>query len=488
MERLNEDARIALDAAQAIARTTGAERVRTEHLLIGLLSVEGTGVRVLRALGVEPARLLREVRGRTGDDESAGTAVEGFSARAQKAMNLALVEADDLHDQWVGTDHLLLGLIREGEGVAGRALAQIGVDIENARLAAEAVRAQAVEPERNPEPTAAVKPSRMWQRFTERARKVVFYAQEEAQKFGEGYVSTEHLLLGLVRESDSVAARILEQLGVSLNRVRVEVEKQLPRGDSRPSQDMTLTPRAKRVIDLAYDEARNLNNNYIGTEHLLLGLIREGDGLAGRVLAKLGVELERARRETIALQDQEGGSDSGRSSSYAPGEPRPPAPPPADPWAGFEDAARVAFVAAEAAALGRGQSFRSPEHLLLGLLQDRENAACRALLTLSIDLDHLREAVEARCRTAPAREGEAPLSPAATQAFTLAYKEQAMLGAERTGPEHVLLGLLREPDGVAGRTMEEFGVGLAALREAIRELTKADAEVVDETRAEDKGS
>jgi ATP-dependent Clp protease ATP-binding subunit ClpC len=157
----------------------------------------------------------------------------------------------------------------------------------------------------------------MWQRFTERARKVVFYAQEEAQKFGEGYVSTEHLLLGLVRESDSVAARVLEKLGVSLNRIRAEVEKQLPRGDARPSQDMTLTPRAKRVIDLAYDEARNLNNNYIGTEHLLLGLIREGDGLAGRVLAKLGVELERARREVMALQDNETQTKAGsRSSSH----------------------------------------------------------------------------------------------------------------------------------------------------------------------------
>jgi len=154
----------------------------------------------------------------------------------------------------------------------------------------------------------------MWQRFTERARKVVFYAQEEAQKFGEGYVSTEHLLLGLVRESDSVAARVLEKLGVSLNRIRAEVEKHLPRGDARPSQDMTLTPRAKRVIDLAYDEARNLNNNYIGTEHLLLGLIREGDGLAGRVLAKLGVELEKARREVMSLQDNETQSKAGSGS------------------------------------------------------------------------------------------------------------------------------------------------------------------------------
>jgi ATP-dependent Clp protease ATP-binding subunit ClpC len=160
----------------------------------------------------------------------------------------------------------------------------------------------------------------MWQRFTERARKVVFYAQEEAQRFGEGYVSTEHLLLGLVREPDSVAARVLDRLSVNLSKIRSEVEKQLPKGDPRNSPDMSLTPRAKRVIDLAYDEARNLNNNYIGTEHLLLGLIREGDGLAGRVLAKLGVELDKARKEVMALQDtdpqsrqQSGGS--GKQSS-----------------------------------------------------------------------------------------------------------------------------------------------------------------------------
>ena len=147
----------------------------------------------------------------------------------------------------------------------------------------------------------------MWQRFTERARRVVFFAQEEAGRLGENYVSTEHLLLGLVRENDSVAARILDRIGVSLGRVRSEIERQVARGDGRLGQDMQLTPRAKRVIDLAYDEARQLNNNYIGTEHLLLGLIREGEGLAGRILAKLGVDLERTRREVMQLQDAEPG-------------------------------------------------------------------------------------------------------------------------------------------------------------------------------------
>jgi ATP-dependent Clp protease ATP-binding subunit ClpC len=145
----------------------------------------------------------------------------------------------------------------------------------------------------------------MWQRFTERARRVIFFAQEEAGRLGENFVTTEHLLLGLVRENDSVAARILERMGVSLNRIRSEVERQVTKGDGRLGQDMQLTPRAKRVIDLAYDEARQLNNNYIGTEHLLLGLIREGEGLAARVLTKLGVDLERTRREVTSLQDNE---------------------------------------------------------------------------------------------------------------------------------------------------------------------------------------
>ena len=145
----------------------------------------------------------------------------------------------------------------------------------------------------------------MWQRFTENARKVVFYAQEEAQKYGEGYVSTEHLLLGLVREDGSVGIRVLQIIGLDVARVKSEVEKQLPRGDHKPILEMTLTPRAKRVIDIAYDEARKLNNNYIGTEHILLGLIREGDGLAGRVLAKLGAKLEPVRQAIAELQSVE---------------------------------------------------------------------------------------------------------------------------------------------------------------------------------------
>src|SRR3989454_896101 len=158
----------------------------------------------------------------------------------------------------------------------------------------------------------------MWQRFTERARRIIFFAQEEAAGLGENYVGTEHLLLGLVRENDSVAARILDRLGVPLGRIRSDIERQVTRGHGNLGQDMQLTPRAKRVIDLAYEEARQLNNNYIGTEHLLLGLIREGDGLAARVLVKLGADLERTRREVYAMQEGENQPSHNRSRSRTP--------------------------------------------------------------------------------------------------------------------------------------------------------------------------
>jgi ATP-dependent Clp protease ATP-binding subunit ClpC len=138
-----------------------------------------------------------------------------------------------------------------------------------------------------------------FEKFTERARKVLSLAQEEAQRFNHNYIGTEHLLLGLVREGDGVAAKVLSNLNVELNKVRSAVEFIIGRGDRIVLGEIGLTPRAKKVIELAVDEARRLNHHYIGTEHLLLGLVREGEGIAAGVLESLGVNLERARVETI---------------------------------------------------------------------------------------------------------------------------------------------------------------------------------------------
>ncbi|MEN6520809.1 MAG: ornithine carbamoyltransferase [Armatimonadota bacterium] len=154
----------------------------------------------------------------------------------------------------------------------------------------------------------------MWDKFTERARRVIFFAQQEAGRFGENHVSTEHLLLGLIREPSSIAVKVLKNLDVSLDIIRAELDSNVKRGEGRLGDDMQLAPRAKRVIDLAYDEARELDNSYIGTEHLLLGLIHEREGIAAKVLARLGVTLDRARVETCDLQerrDQEAREQSG---------------------------------------------------------------------------------------------------------------------------------------------------------------------------------
>jgi RimJ/RimL family protein N-acetyltransferase len=142
----------------------------------------------------------------------------------------------------------------------------------------------------------------MWQRFTERARKAVFYASEEAMRHGEAYVGTEHLFLGLLRGGDCVACRVIQALGADLAAIQRDIESQLPQEEGRADTDMALTPRAKRTIDLAYDEARRLDNDFIGTEHVLLGLIAERAGLAARVLEKHGVFLDAARAEVVELQ------------------------------------------------------------------------------------------------------------------------------------------------------------------------------------------
>jgi len=148
-------------------------------------------------------------------------------------------------------------------------------------------------------------------KFTERARKVLSLAQEEAQRFNHNYIGTEHLLLGLVREGDGVAAKVLNNLGVSLERARQAVEYIIGQGDRIILGEIGLTPRAKKVIELAVDEAQRLGHHYIGTEHLLLGLLREGEGIAAGVLESLGVNLERARRETIrVLTERDGGGNA----------------------------------------------------------------------------------------------------------------------------------------------------------------------------------
>lgn len=159
-----------------------------------------------------------------------------------------------------------------------------------------------------------------FEKFSERARRVLSLAQEEAQRFNHNYIGTEHILLGLVRETEGVAARVLSGLSVDLGKVRSAVEFIIGRGEKPTQGEIGLTPRAKKVVELAVDEARRMNHTYIGTEHLLIGLLREGEGVAAGVLESLGVSLEKVRTEThrILSNSSTSGSQGTRSTTKTP--------------------------------------------------------------------------------------------------------------------------------------------------------------------------
>jgi len=158
----------------------------------------------------------------------------------------------------------------------------------------------------------------MFERFTDRARRVVVLAQEEARMLNHNYIGTEHILLGLIHEGEGVAAKALESLGISLEAVRQQVEEIIGQGQQAPSGHIPFTPRAKKVLELTSREASQLGHHYIGTEHILLGLIREGEGVAAQVLVRLGADLNRVRQQVIQLLH----GYQGKEPEAAPGGPR----------------------------------------------------------------------------------------------------------------------------------------------------------------------
>src|SRR3989441_5236694 len=166
----------------------------------------------------------------------------------------------------------------------------------------------------------------MYERFTDRARKVMQLANQEAQRFNHEYIGTEHILLGLVKEGSGVAANVLKNLDIDLRKIRLEVEKIVQAGpDMVTMGKLPQTPRAKKVIEYSIEEARNLNHNYVGTEHLLLGLLREQEGVAAQVLMNLGLKLEDVREEVLNLlghnpEPNEGGGGGGGSGERTSGK------------------------------------------------------------------------------------------------------------------------------------------------------------------------
>jgi ATP-dependent Clp protease ATP-binding subunit ClpC len=215
----------------------------------------------------------------------------------------------------------------------------------------------------------------MFERFSDRARRVVVLSQEEARLLDHNHIGTEHILLGLVHEGEGVAARALESLGIRLDAVRREVEDIVGQGGSPPSEHIPFTPRAKKVLELSLREAIQFGHTYIGTEHILLGLLREGEGVACQVLVNLGANLPKVRARVLQLVTE---STSEGTSTWV-------FRPSSELTAVLDEAHRVAEASGEREVM--------PIHLFLAAVQHPDGAAGRMLQVVGVDPEELRRQV-----------------------------------------------------------------------------------------------
>ena len=303
-------------------------------------------------------------------------------------------------------------------------------------------------------------------RFNDRAKRVLALAQDEAIRFNHNYIGTEHLLLGLAREGEGVAGRTLDALGITLSKLRTSVEKIIGRGDSTtsPSQ-ITLSPRTNMVIEYAIDEARKLGHNGVGTEHLLLGLVREGGHIGAQAIESLGVSLEKVRAGVLAVLGQTEHVARRQHEFVFVGHDVPSSGP-------FDlldsTAKRVLSLAEEEARLMR-HSWIGTEHMTIALLRSN-GVAQRALQELGVTLDQARAEVVKAVPPTETDVREITVTPRVKtllgRAITLAAPD-----ADRVKPQHLLLALVADPDGIGSRVLTQLGVTPEKLRVIVDRLS-----------------
>lgn len=333
-DRFTDRAREVYQQANQEARSFNHEYIGTEHVLLGLVKQSsGLAASVLNDLNVDPRKIQLEVEKLVQfgpDPVPMGRLPQ--TPRAKKVIEYSMEAARNLGHVNVGTEHILLGLLREGEGVAAQVLMNFGLTIGKVRESLQrlltspdatlsayllAHRSQSAPAQLPPvaqsATTAAQSDKRLqqsvqhrrsdrYEKFTDRARKVMTLANDEARRLNHEYLGTEHILLGLAKEQYGVATNVLRNLGIDLTRVRDQVERLVQCGQGAPaSGELPATPRAQKLIEHACEEARQLNHNYPGTEHLLLALVRDSESLASKVLLELGVTFEQVREETLNL-------------------------------------------------------------------------------------------------------------------------------------------------------------------------------------------
>ena len=318
----------------------------------------------------------------------------------------------------------------------------------------------------------------MFERFTDRARRVVVLAQEEARGLNHNYIGTEHLLLGLVRESDGIAARVLDRFGMTPAGTQEEVVERVGTGKETPPKKIPFTPRAKKVLELALREALGLHHNYIGTEHILLGLIHEGDGVAAQILAEHAANLTVVREAVLELlkgyQAPPGRRWLRRRGEPLlgdePGEVGDPGEPAGMPTTPAGDASL-----AEAARLAGSQPVGS-HHLLLAALTDPESAAAKTLTALGVDVDQAREALRNAKVTGtsdepPEERGRHHMVVRVTgESLTIEATDPAIVALARATAE--ALGAQAQEDGIRGDQPGRASLGQVwlALRDSLEEI------------------
>ena len=307
-------------------------------------------------------------------------------------------------------------------------------------------------------------------RFNDRAKRVLALAQDEAIRFNHNYIGVEHLLLGLVREGEGVAARVLDSLGIDLSKMRSSVEVMIGRGKETTSpSEITLSPRTKKVIELAVDEARKLGHSHVGTEHLLLGIVREGESVGAGLLQSMGVSLEQVRHQVIAVMGQHrpemGATASagiGPSAGAGIGSSHPV------PFVDrLETSGRRALARAYWEAGRANDKEVAPHHLLLGLVTSGDVWTHRLLAELGVDLADLVTRIDA---AVPRNEGPRPARLDEQAALTEVFARAASFASERNSAlirsGHLLLAIAAA-DSAGGNVLKAVGATPGCIREIL---------------------
>lgn len=307
----------------------------------------------------------------------------------------------------------------------------------------------------------------MFERFTDGARRVVVLAQEEARLLNHHYIGTEHVLLALMTDPDEVLSWTLTFHGIDIAAVRQSVLQTIGEGTEAPPPHIPFSPQAKKVIELSLRETLQMGLNYIGSEHLLLGLIREGEGVAAQVLIHFGADLE-AMRETVRTR-AEGAQHSAalhRLGLTGAGSKFPAM------LGRFTRSARAVVEKAEDASRLLNHNYLGTEHLLLGLMADPEAVSAQALAVHGLDVAAIHNAVVEIVGQGVKRPSPVhiPLTPRAKGVFEFSLRESLKLGRNYVATEAILLGLIRVGEGTAAQVLTRLGVNLEGLRMTVMEL------------------